>query len=328
MPLKITNPGLLTTVQDGGRYGYQYLGVGPSGPMDWASLRLANALAGNHEEAAALELTGAQAEFEFPDDSLIAICGRELCAGDRLLPAHRPLAIAAGTRVRLAAGAGPFRSYLAVAGGLAAPRVLGSASMSTATTLGALRNTGLPRETVLETGKPSNWASMWLRSMLKHSVSHDSWSVQPVVNFRFRHKSIIRVIRDMRGHCSDEAWRKFLHEEFAISIQSNRMGFRLMGPQLPAGQSGIVSHGVATGTIQLPSSGEPIILMADRQTTGGYPTLGHVAAVDLPLLAAAWPKDVLRFKAISVEAAQAELANMQTALQRRAWAIRARYPGF
>jgi len=296
--------------------------------MDWASLQLANTLAGNRVDAAALEVTGAQAEFEFSEDSLVAICGRNLRAGERILPAYRPLAIAAGARVKLAAGDGPFRSYLAVAGGLHAPRVLGSASMSTATTLGAFRNTGLPRGAAFDTGKPSDWARVWLCALLAHSASHDSWSVQPVVNFRYRQKNFIRVVRDARGQCTDEAWRKFLHEEFAISVQSNRMGFRLKGPRLPAGAAGIVSHGVATGTIQLPSGGEPIILMADRQTTGGYPTLGHIAAVDLPLLAAAWPKDVLRFKAVTVEAAQDELADMQTALQRRAWTVRARTPNF
>lgn len=244
------------------------------------------------------------------------------------MPAYRPLALAAGTRVKLAAGDGPFRSYLAVAGGLQAPRLLGSASMSTATTLGAFRNTGLPKNASFETGKTSDWARVWLRALLQHSMSHDSWSVQPVVNYRYRQKNFIRVVRDARGQCTDEAWRKFLHEDFAISAQSNRMGYRLKGPRLPAGTTSVVSHGVATGTIQLPSGGEPILLMADRQTTGGYPTLGHVAAVDLPLLAAAWPKDVLRFKAVTVEAAQAELADMQTALQRRAWAIRARTPNF
>ncbi|MEX3983872.1 biotin-dependent carboxyltransferase family protein [Paraburkholderia sp. EG287A] len=326
MTLRLINPGLLATVQDGGRYGHQHLGVGPSGTMDWAGLWLSNILVGNDRDAAAFEFTGAQGEIEFLADTLIAICGRALRARERILPAYRPLAVAAGTRLKLVEGVGPFRSYLAVAGGLIAPRVLGSASMSTATTLGAFQRTGLRRASTFETGSPSDWAVAWLRALMRNGGSPDRWSVQPVTYYRHQQKSTIHVIRDTRGHCADDVWRRFLHEEYAISIQSSRMGFRLNGARLPAGRSDIESHGVGTGTIQLPPGGEPIILMADRQTTGGYPTLGHVATVDLPLLAAAWPKDVLRFREISVEVAQAELEAMQTALQRRAWAVRARKP--
>ena len=120
---------------------------------------------------------------------------------------------------------------------------------------------------------------------------------------------------------------RFLREPFRISPQSNRMAAVLEGRPLSVGHGDILSHGVVTGTIQLPPSGLPIVLMTDRQTTGGYPVLGHVASVDFPVLASTPPGTTLAFREIAVEAAQAELARLHIALERRKHAIQLKRPG-
>lgn len=324
--LEILTPGMLCTVQDAGRFGYQHLGVGPAGPMDWVSARLANLAVGNDLDQPVLEFSGALGAFRVTEDSLICRVGGDLETSGQRLPACRPVAVKANSLIRLH-GQPYFRSYVAVAGGIEAPRILGSASTSTVALLDTFKARGLAKGAVLNVGPSSSWASRWKRYLLEAPRPYPQWAVRSPLDTIGWGTCCVRVIRDGRGHCDDVTWRKFMANLFRISTQSNRMGFRLEGTGLVPGRTDIISHGVTTGTVQLPPGGQPIILMADRQTTGGYPVLGHVASVDLPLLAACAPGTAVHFREISVEAAQTELSGLHVALERRKHAICSTRPG-
>jgi antagonist of KipI len=324
--LEILTPGMLCTVQDTGRFGYQHLGVGPAGPMDWVSARLANLAVGNDLEQPVLEFSGAMGAFRVTRDALVCRVGGDLESDGQRLPSCRPVAVRANSTIKLD-GQPFFRSYLAVAGGVEAPRVLGSASTSTVALLDTFEERGLAKGTMLRVGTASVWAARWQQYLLEAQRPYPQWAVRSPLDTIGGKTCCVRVIRDMRKHCDDNSWRRFMANAFRISMQSNRMGFRLEGPKLAPGRTDILSHGVVTGTVQLPPGGQPIILMADRQTTGGYPVLGHVASVDLPLLAACSPGASVTFREISVEAAQAELAGLHVALERRRHAIGSTKPG-
>lgn len=315
--LEILNPGLMCTVQDAGRFGFQHLGVGPAGPMDWASARLANLIVGNDEGEPVLEFTGATGMFRLRREALVCRVGAGLDVDGVWLPGNRPIAVKAGATVRLDASQTPFRSYVAISGGLRAPQVLGSASASTVALLDTFESRGLRKGKQLTLGEPSAWSTNWCKTLLGATTPTTSWAVCPLVYAGKRRVAPLRVVRDARGHCEDEAWRHFVASQFRIGTQSNRMGYRLEGPELPPGRAKILSHGVVTGTIQLPPGGKPIVLMADRQTTGGYPVLGHVCAADIPMLGVQMPGSVVSFREISVEEAHVALARMNVGLQRR-----------
>jgi antagonist of KipI len=320
MPLEICSPTQMTTIQDRGRIGWQHLGVGPSGPMDWLGARLANLAVGNSQFAPTLEIAGTRARFRLSEDALIASAGRGLLIDGEPAPAYRPIAVRAGSEIRFGEGGAPFHTYFAVAGSFEVPVVLGSASTSTSASFGKLSKRGLGGGEVLKIGQRSKWASDWLELLTAGPRSFPNWHVYGSLSaFHAQNRTqpyAIRVIRDEHGECTNEAWKSFLKSTLTISPQSSRMGYRLQGASLPSRKSEILSRGVVTGTVQLPPDGNPVILMADRQTTGGYPVLGHVAWVDLPVLAAAWPGEKLSFYPISVEEAQARLLAIETALQK------------
>ena len=324
--LEIVHPGLLCTVQDAGRIGFQHLGVGPAGPMDWVSARLANLAVGNVLGAPVLEFNGFVGSFRLSNDALVCRVGGDLEVEGRRVPSCRPVAVKADTVVRLHPDPGGFRSYVAVAGGLAAPRILGSASASTVALLETFEARGLAKGTTIALGQPSDWALRWQAAWLKQIDPYPRWFVCPPVGGAGGGATTVRVVRDRRGHCDDASWRQFMASAFRISMQSNRMGFRLEGPTLSPGRPDVISHGVVTGTVQLPPGGQPIILMADRQTTGGYPVLGHVASVDLPRLAACSPGSTVTFREISVETAQSKLLRVHEALEKQRHSVLATRP--
>ena len=284
--IEVVRPGLLATVQDLGRPGLGRFGVSPAGAMDPLALRVANRLAGNDDGAPALELTGPGAELRFVEAAVFAIAGADLGASldgrpvapGRAHPAPAGALLSFPRRVRGA------RAVLAVAGGLRVPRVLGSASVDLDAGLGAR----LARGQRLAVGTPG--------------------PPRPVgdVSLAYADPFRLRFVPVVDPAVPADTVARFAGAPFVISERSNRTGYRLAGEPLPvAAAPDRLSAPVAPGAIQLPPDGQPILLMADRQTIGGYPVLGHLAAADRPRAAQLWPRDEVRFTAVSLEEAHA-----------------------
>lgn len=283
MTIRVLRPGLLTTVQDRGRPGHQHDGVPAGGAMDDVALRVANWLVGNDGGAAALEATLVGPSLAFDEDTTIAVAGADMDAriDDRRLPPWWSARVRAGQVLTLEQAHAGCRAYIALAGGVDVPAVLGSRSTYTRAQFGR----PLAARDVLRTfprQAPPGGHGVEIHRLLP-----------PRSTIRF-----VPAAGAGAAPLTAAARRAFATGEFTVSRDSDRMGIRLEGPSLEMHpHRELHSAGVAFGTIQLPPGGSPIVLMADRQTTGGYPRIGEVATVDLPLLAQARPGDAVRFEA-------------------------------
>ncbi|NCT66330.1 MAG: biotin-dependent carboxyltransferase family protein [Rhodanobacteraceae bacterium] len=315
MSVTVLKAGLLTTVQDRGRIGLAALGVGRAGPMDTVAHRLANALVGNDPAAAALEFTLLGPQLHFETTTAIALTGAAFDA--RLdgaeAPPWRPLAVRAGSVLEIGAARHGARGYLAIAGGFAVTPVLGSAAMDVNAGLGPFDGRPLRAGDVLATAhlpgaQPAGEAAL----------PPASWSLDPRPWFDPDPARPLRLIRGAQFDALDAASRDALcGDEFRLAPASNRVGFRLDGPRLAlAAPLELVSEPVAFGTVQLPPGGQPIVLMAEHPTTGGYPRIGQVAAIDLPRLAQRRPGAPLRFREVSLDEAQTRYLARERALAR------------
>ena len=294
--LKVLNPGLHTTVQDLGRVGYQALGVPVSGALDAAALRLGNALVGNPPGAAALEilLSGPTLEV-MAETARVAVAGpgASLSIGDgvRVVPAWQSVVLARGDVFRINLGRELVCAYLAVEGAIALPRVLGSASTYVRAALGGFEGRALRRGDVvpLAIDRAPDRVEQRLPS------PPPAASEQP-----------IRVVLGPQQDCfTGEALAALLDAEFHVSKSADRMGMRLNGPLLCHRRGwDIVSDAIATGAVQVPGSGQPILLLADHQTTGGYPKIATVVSADLAVVGRRRPSDAIRFAAVTVEEAE------------------------
>jgi len=290
MEMRIARAGLMTTVQDLGRTGHRASGVPRSGPMDLFAFRVANLLAGNSEDAAGLEITLSGPELEFSEAARIAICGAEFSG----LQSWRPLDVPAGARVRFAQCRKGCRAYLAIAGGISVPPVLGSRSTYLRGGLGGFHGRALCDGDVLEIGSvPKGQAPRGPAA---------SFFVAPSLLPAYAASPTLRVVR---GAQAGEFDGSLFAEEFVVTPHSDRMGLRLSGKAIVRRSGGeLASAPVAPGTIQVPPDGQPIVLMADAQSLGGYPQAAHVAAVDLPVLAQVCPGDLVRFREVPLDEAQ------------------------
>jgi antagonist of KipI len=297
MSILVVRPGMLTTVQDLGRFGHQHEGVSVGGAMDGPALRLANALVGNPESDAALEVTLMGPTLEFQDDAVISITGADLSAmlDNRPIPKLRAVKVEAGSQLTFGERVNGCRAYIAFRGGIDVPMVLGSRSTYLRARMGGFNGRALAKGDVLAIGDADAGAGNLVPPMLMPAAPRDDVTVRAM---RGRHFDALSIASRAAVFSADA-------EPFRISAQSDRMGYRLDGPPLVLQHSmEIVSEPVAFGTVQLPARGSPIILMADRQTTGGYPRILQVASVDLPLLAQAAPGTRVRFSEISLDEAQ------------------------
>jgi antagonist of KipI len=295
--LQLVRPGMLTTVQDLGRRGLGRFGVSPSGAMDPLALRVANRLAGNADGAAALELTGPGAEILFLAEARFALAGGDLGAllDGAPLPAIGAGVARPGQRLHFTARRQGARAVLAVAGGLDVPPVLGSAATDLGGGLGGIGGKPLPRGQRLASRPPAEArppsAPAALAAML--AAAH----ADPF---------LLRFVPDEDPDVPALTAERFRAACLRVSDRSNRTGYRFTGQPLPVAPAPArLSEPLADGTIQLPPDGLPILLMADRNTTGGYPRLGHLAAADRPKAAQLWPGDEVRFLPVSVEEALA-----------------------
>ena len=298
--LRVLAPGLHTTVQDLGRPGYQAIGVPVSGALDGFGLRLANALVGNPAGMPALEILRSGPALEVAAPSVrvaLASAGASLALdteSSRGVPAGESVTLERGAVVRVVVERECACCYLAVEGGIAVPLVLGSASTYVRAKIGGLDGRALRRGDFL----PLARARASERAELRLAPPLTPTSHQP-----------IRVILGpQQEFFTEEAVAALLDGEFHISQNADRMGMRLDGPLLRHRRGwDIISDAIATGAIQVPGSGQPILLLADHQTTGGYPKIATVISADLPVVGRRGPGDTLRFVAVTVEAAE-ELA--------------------
>ena len=322
MSLQVMRPGLLSTVQDRGRHGHQHLGLCPAGAMDPVALALANALVGNAPEEAALEITILGPELVFEDDALVALCGAEFAGG---FPRQRPVLVAAGAKLSIGRVQRGARAYLAIAGGFALEPVLGSRATYLPGRFGGFQGRALRRGDSLPLRKDVAALSKQRFLRLKRAKGRTvRWLVPPLT--LPEHEPV--VLHAMEGpHCAGfdaASQRAFFDATWKIAPESNRMGFRLAGPALVRADRGeILSGPTCLGTVQVPASGVPIALMADHQTTGGYPRIAEIASADVPRLAQVAPGGAVRFARCdlktAVELRRDQKARLAPALRAIAW---------
>jgi len=327
--VRVLAPGLLTTVQDGGRRGHSAIGVGSAGPMDSVSLRLANLLVGNAHDAAALEITLRGPRLRFEHDALIAITGADIEAacGGQPVATWRPVALRAGSEVVFGGTTRGARSYVAWSGGIGQPQVLGSRSADINSGIGAHAGRALAPGDVLPAGGGVDVTPALLRRITAgQPVARAAWSLdpQPWLDLDFR-QPVCAIAGAHFGALDAASQRAVFAADFRVGAESNRVGFRLGGTKLALREPlELVSEGVVPGTVQLPPGGDPIILMAEAPTCGGYPRVAQVIAVDLPLIAQRRPGDSLRLTEISLADAQTRYLERERALARLAGDIRQR----
>jgi antagonist of KipI len=307
--IHVLKAGLFTTVQDLGRPGWQRHGVTPGGAVDAWALRLANLLVGNAEGAAGLEITLAGPTLRFAAEALVAVTGAgfEVTVNGRSVPAWRPVRLAPGVELVVGAARTGCRAYLAVAGGIAVPRVLGGRGTHLAAGFGGLGGRILHGGDVLKNGPPSAWARRLADALAgPDDFAAARWEISAEARPPPAASPDVRVIRGPQSEWfGADGGERFLSERFTVTARSDRMGLRLVGPALGGGKlPEMISEGVATGTVQVPPDGQPIVLLADRQTIGGYPKIANAATIDLSLLAQARAGDTIGFREVSVAEAQ------------------------
>ncbi len=292
--MDVLDPGLLTTLQDLGRSGYERYGVPPAGAADPYALRLGNLLLGNDEGEAGLEVTLLGPTLRFEEDCWIAITGADLGArwNGAEAPLWETLPVRAGDRLSFETPRRGVRAYITVAGGFDVARVLSSRSTYLRAKLGGLDGRAL------RTGDRVRIRAMPARHRRLPTRFVPTYDLAP---FRV-------ILGPQEERFTQDGVHTFLSSPYQVRPDSDRMGVRLEGPKVRhAGAADIISEPVCTGAIQVPAGGEPIVLLVDRQTTGGYAKIGTVISVDLPRLGQVLPGDRLTFAACSLEEAHRRL---------------------
>ena len=299
MGLSILRPGMLTTVQDLGRWGFQSRGVPVSGALDWYSHRLANLLLGNDSAMATLEATLIGPHIRFDAHTTFAVTGAEfrLTLNDAPIDMNRIVEAGSGAILKFGDRVCGARAYIALAGGVDVPEVLGSRATHVLTRMGGFEGRALKAGDVLKNGSGGVFGRRAGETLS-----------QPL--FLPRDSARLRILpadERLAGHITSQRFR--------ISPQSNRMGYRLEGAAIAEAPRGeLISTAVPTGAIQVPPTGQPILLMNDHATTGGYAIAGTVITADLPLAGQLAPGDWVELDACSIEAAGAALREREATL--------------
>ena len=307
--IEIISSGLLTTVQDLGRRGYQQYGIPVCGALDPVSLRIANVLVGNSEGEAGLEITALGPTIRFTSDSVFAVVGADFRpeVDGREVRTWESVKVSAGSVLSIGAASDGLRAYMAVAGGIDVPVVMNSRSTDLKGEFGGLDGRALRDGDSLPVGY-SPHMSDWSETGLPVGISR-----QPTYGQEFQ----IRVVLGPQdSEFTESGVNAMLTSEYTVSVESDRMGYRLEGAEI-AHRSGpdIVSDGTALGSIQVPGTGQPIILLADRGTTGGYTKIATVIGPDIGLLTQAMPGAKVRFSAVSVDEAHQLLRDQEEMLR-------------
>jgi biotin-dependent carboxylase-like uncharacterized protein len=306
--IKIINHGMLTLIQDAGRYGYQQFGVPVSGVMDSFSHRVGNILVGNDENEAVIEVTMLGPQIEFQEDSVIAITGGDLSPSinGKSVEMWRSMYVKFGDVLSFGAMKKGCRSYIAFAGGIDAPLVMGSKSTYVKASIGGHKGRPLKGGDVIQIGKTKE-----VLSKLKDRYIPKKFIPEYINDFDVR-----VVLGPQEDYFTSKGMETFLSNKYVVTNECDRMGFRLDGEAIEhIGGGDIISDGISFGAIQIPGHGKPIIMMADRQTTGGYTKIGNIIWIDLCKVAQAKPGDKIGFKEITVEQAHEELENMERTIE-------------
>jgi antagonist of KipI len=289
MAIRVQDPGLLTTVQDLGRYGYSHLGISPGGAADSLAMRIANLIVGNAENAPTLEMTLAGATVEFDEASVVALTGGECdCRiGGEAAPMWQAIRVPARGILVCGAMKTGARLYLAIQGGLDVQPIMGSASTNMAGHFGGFEGRGLRKGDLLGVRRGPNSRA----PTLKPGAVEGLYSRGP--------------LRVTRGAQHDwfglEGFGKLFSCPYTVSEQSNRSGLRLKGDLIsPRVRSQLLTEGVSLGAIQVPQDKQPIILFVDQQTTGGYPKIANVISADLYRVGQLRPREQVRFLEVAI----------------------------
>jgi len=309
MSLRVLKAGIFDTIQDNGRTGFSKWGVNPGGAMDRYALRISNALLGNSLEEAAIELHFPASQFLIESDLLISICGADFSAeiNAQPLPLWKPLWARAGSVITFSNKKQGNRAYLSVLGGFDLKPWLGSLSTNTKIEAGGMEGRILKKDDILETN------AFNLKPILPQ---HDQVFVFPWYashHFVYQDPEQIFFIEGNEWDwLSDESKFHFEHKVFEIDPSSDRMAFHLNGePLFYKTRTELLSSAVSFGTIQGLPSGKLMTLMADHQTTGGYPKIGHVISAHLPKLAQLNARQPFKFKKIKFEEAEKMLFSLE-----------------
>lgn len=304
----VVKPGFLTSVQDRGRHGCAALGIGHAGAMDDVAARLANVLVDNTRDDALLEITLVGPVLRCEADTVIALTGAELDAriDGEPLPAWRPVPVARGSIIECRGMRRGARAYLAFAGGIDVAPVLGSRSTDLNAAIGPFGGRALEAGDVLPLGQSDR----------QLPTRAPTWSIASPRWFDPSSPLPLRLVAGAHTDALSDASRDALvSRQFRIAADSNRVGFRLEGPPLALTRAlELVSEAAAAGTVQLPPGGQPIALAAEHPTTGGYPRIAHVIAVDRARLAQLRPGDAVRFAWCEPRADEKARRERETAL--------------
>jgi antagonist of KipI len=302
--IQVLTPGLLTTVQDLGREGFGPMGVSPSGAADAVALRLGNRLAENSEGTAALEMTLLGGTFLFPEGGIIALTGSDFGAtlDDVPIDAWTSVEVSPYQTLRIGPTRSGARCYLCVHGGITVKNFLGSASTHLLSGLGGQEGRALRKGDVLRCGPAT--------------LSYKRRTLAPYAVQLLSPRKVLRVTDGPQSDCFLEPSQAlFYTSAYRVAEESNRMGLRLEGPPLSECSGGaMVSEGVSLGAIQIPESGQPIILFVEQQTTGGYPKMANVISADLSSVGQLRPRDEIRFERVSLETARFLLIEQENLL--------------
>lgn len=291
--LRVVRPGALTTVQDEGRFGYQSMGIGVGGCMDTRAYHRANYLVGNTNGEAVLEMTFAGACFVAMQDMILALTGADMQPkrNKKPIPMNQPFELHEGDELMLSFAKTGCRCYLAAAGGFDMPIVLGSRSTNMKCHMGGFLGRALIPGDILAIGE-----------------EHQTWEQLKDRRVPEEEYPTEVVLRAVLGPQDDAFTAKgietFFHESYTVADNSDRMGYRMSGAEIESHHgSDIISDGITLGSVQVASDGKPIVLMADRQTTGGYAKIATVCTFDIPKLAQCRPGDHVRFQQVSLREA-------------------------
>jgi biotin-dependent carboxylase-like uncharacterized protein len=300
MNVLVRSAGFLTSVQDLGRIGFRQSGVSLGGALDSHALRVANAIVGNPDSAAGLEATMGKLRLRFEDDRVVAWCGGAFAVriGDENLPPGHAGLIGADEELVIAAPNAGSRGWFAISGGLDVPLVLGSRSTDLRGTFGGHEGRTVRDGDALPLGKHGGL------EIAAPRISE--WSAPAPWAATAHRDRFLRIVRAAHwDHFTPAAQTSLVTASFTVTPDSDRMGARLDGPSLSRISSDdLLSQAVAPGTLQVPPSGQPILLLGDCQTIGGYPKIAHVITVDLPIAAQLWPGDRVRFHEVALAEAE------------------------
>jgi antagonist of KipI len=303
--IRIVTPGLLTTVQDLGRWGFQSFGVSVAGPMDPRAHRIANAQVGNSSSAATLEVTLAGPEIEFEDDRQVAVVGAtfDLLLDGRPTSADSTVQVSRGSRLKFGQRRRGARAYLGISGGIAVPQQLGSRATHRLSHVGGHEGRAMVPGDRLPLGEPG---------VAVHSAPRRGR--MPDLTIPHGHATVRVLPGPQQERFVAQALEVLQSVPYRLTSDSDRMGYRLNGPVLArTTDAEMISDATPLGVLQVPPSGQPVLLMADRQTTGGYPKIATVISADIGLAGQLGPGDTIAFIVCTKPQAIAALISQERA---------------